>query len=57
MKPRRENGAALVNPTTSAVSIGSALMLGFPWLLLGFVFSRRLGREATHQPASIPAKI
>src|SRR3984893_18351678 len=31
MKPRRENGATLVSPTTSDVCMGSALMMDFLW--------------------------
>jgi hypothetical protein len=50
MKPRRDSGATFVNPTTSDVSMGSALMAVSP-RLLARALSKQSRWKANHQPA------
>jgi hypothetical protein len=51
MKPRRENGAMVVSPTTSDVRRDSAFISGY--LQLGATFSRLFEGKANHQPANL----
>src|ERR1700739_2318305 len=55
MKPRRENGATLVNPMTSDVSTGSALMMDSSWL--GAAYSRQIPAKRKSPACENPADL
>ena len=53
MKPRRENGATLVSPMTSDVSMGSALMMDSSWLRCAY--SRQISAQRKSPACENPA--